>query len=279
MEQTRILELLQADEDALRSTLRANRSVDKSREACAETLREELGTLLLRYNAACANDRTRQAVADGLTATARDALDLLLAGEVEQEKPRRRVNAWAVVLLLAALLCGALLCFTNVHFAWPIVYAFLVGLLLLGFLAGRFWLTAQTLGVRAVVDPEAAWFALKKIAETMDRKLDEIAAVEREQAGKGAAGASADPLSREELALFSDLLEALYAGSGPFALRQLAKIPAFLEKQGVELADYGDDTAEMFELLPSRNPAMTQRPALLAGDRLLVSGKATEQVN
>ena len=85
--------------------------------------------------------------------------------------------------------------------------------------------------------------------------------------------------SREELALFSDLLEALYAGSGPFALRQLAKIPAFLEKQGVELADYGDDTAEMFELLPSRNPAMTQRPALLAGDRLLVSGKATEQVN
>ncbi|MBR4550262.1 MAG: hypothetical protein IKO83_10165 [Oscillospiraceae bacterium] len=276
MEQTRILELLQADEDALRSTLRANRSVDKSREACAETLREELGTLLLRYNAACANDRTRQAVADGLTATARDALDLLLAGEVEQETPRRRVNAWAVVLLLAALLCGA---GAWLPVARQVVHACFVGTLLFGFLAGRFWFTAQKPGVRAVVDPEAAWFALKKTAETMDRKLDEIAAVEREQAGKGAAGASADPLSREELALFSDLLEALYAGSGPFALRQLAKIPAFLEKQGVELADYGDDTAEMFELLPSRNPAMTQRPALLAGDRLLVSGKATEQVN
>ena len=276
MEQTRILELLQADEDALRSTLRANRSVDKSREACAETLREELGTLLLRYNAACANDRTRQAVADGLTATARDALDLLLAGEVEQETPRRRVNAWAVVLLLAALLCGA---GALLPVARQVVLACFVGTLLFGFLAGRFWFTAQKPGVRAVVDPEAAWFALKKTAETMDRKLDEIAAVEREQEGKSAAGASADPLSREELALFSDLLEALYAGSGPFALRQLAKIPAFLEKQGVELADYGDDTAEMFELLPSRNPAMTQRPALLAGDRLLVSGKATEQVN
>ena len=123
MEQTSMLELLQADEDALRKTLRANRSVDKSREAVAETLREELGTMLLRYNAACAEDRTRQAVADGLTATARDALDLLLAGGIERETPRRRVNAWAVVLLLAALLCGALLCFTNVlwHFAWPIV--------------------------------------------------------------------------------------------------------------------------------------------------------------
>ena len=47
MEDTSMRELLQADEDALRKTLRANRSVDKSREAVAETLREELGTMLL----------------------------------------------------------------------------------------------------------------------------------------------------------------------------------------------------------------------------------------
>ena len=278
MEQTSMLDLLQADEEALRKTLRANRSVDKSREACAETLREELGTLLLRYNAACAEERTRQAVADGLTATARDALDLLLAGEVERETPRRRVNAWAVVLLLGALLCGAgaLLLIARLPAAG---YACLAGTLLCGFLAGRFWFTAREDTVRAVVDPEAVWFALKKTAETMDRKLDEIAAVEREQTEKGAAGASTGPMSREELSLFSDLLEALYAANGPFALRQLGKIPAFLEKQGVALADYGDDTAELFELLPSRNPAMTQRPALLAGDKLLVSGRATEQVN
>ena len=278
MEQTSMSALLQADEDALRKTLRANRSVDRSREAVAETLREELGTMLLRYNAACAEDRTRQAVADGLTATARDALDLLLAGEVEQETPRRRVNAWAVALLLGALLCaaGALLLRGTLPAAG---YACLGGTLVCGFLAGRFWLTAQESVVRAAVDPEAAWYALKKTAETMDRKIEEFAAAEKERAGQGAAGASASPMSREELALFSDLLEALYAANGPFALRQLGKIPAFLEKQGVELADYGDDTAELFELLPSRNPAMTQRPALLAGDKLLVSGKATEQVN
>ena len=278
MDHTSMLELLQADEDALRKTLRANRSVDKSREACAETLREELGTMLLRYNAACADDRARQAVADGLTATARDALDLLLAGEVERETPRRRVNAWAVVLLLGALLCGAgaLLLLGRLPAAG---YACLAGTLILGFLAGRLWLTKQELTLRAAVDPEAAWYALKKTAETMDRKIEEITAAEKERAGQGAASGSTSPMSREELALFSDLLEALYAANGPFALRQLGKIPAFLEKQGVALADYGDDTAELFELLPSRNPAMTQRPALLAGDRLLVSGKATEQVN
>ena len=44
------------------------------------------------------------------------------------------------------------------------------------------------------------------------------------------------------------------------------------------IADYSDDTAELVELLPSRNPTMTQRPALLAGEKLLLSGKATEQV-
>lgn len=278
MEPISMLELLQADEDALRKTLRANRSVDKSREAVAETLREELGAMLLRYNAACADERARQAVADGLTATARDALDLLLAGEVEQETPRRRVNAWAVVLLLGALLCGA---GAPLLLGWlPAAgYACLGATLVLGFFAGRFWFPKREVRVRAAVDPEAAWFALKKTAETMDRKIEEFAEAERERAGQNAAGASGAPMSREELALFSDLLEALYAANGPFALRQLGKIPAFLEKQGVELADYGDDTAELFELLPSRNPAMTQRPALLVGDKLLVSGKATEQVN
>ncbi|MDO4974228.1 MAG: hypothetical protein Q4E38_08470 [Eubacteriales bacterium] len=278
MEDTSMRELLQTDEDALRKTLRANRSVDKSREAVAETLREELGTMLLRYNAACADDRRRQAVADGLTATARDALDLLLAGEVERETPRRRVNAWALVLLLGALLCGvgAALLLSSLPAAG---YACLGGLLVCAFLSGRFLFPAQTDTVRAVVDPDAAWFALKKTADTMDRKLEEYAAAEKELDGQRAANASTGPMSREELALFSDLLEALYAANGPFALRQLGKIPAFLEKQGVEIADYGDDTAELFELLPSRNPAMTQRPALLAGDKLLVSGKATEQVN
>ena len=80
---------------------------------------------------------------------------------------------------------------------------------------------------------------------------------------------------REE---YLDRLEALYAGNGAFALRQLGKLPAYLEKRGVELAEYSEETAELFELLPSRNQTMTQRPALLAGEKLLLSGKATEQI-
>lgn len=276
MEETSMLNLLLADEESLRRTLRANRSVDKNREAAAETLRDELGTMLLRYNAACAQEPVRQAVADGLTATLRDALDLLLAGTAEKETPPRRVNAGALAaMLLAVLLAGvALLLGKTLPLA---AYGCLAGALVCAFLAGRFWFAAREITVRAAVDPDAIWYAMKKTAETMDRKIAEYLAAEQALSGQAAAEASA-PLGREELALYGDLLEALYVGNGPFALRQLGKLPAYLEKRGVEIAEYSDDTAELFELLPSRNPTMTQRPALLAGEKLLLSGKATEQV-
>ena len=276
MDETSMLSLLLADEETLRRTLRANRSVDKSREAAAETLREELGAMLLRYNAACAREPARQTVADGLVATLRDALDLLLAGEAEKETPPRRLNAGALAALLLAVLLGggALLLWKTLALASG---ACLLGALVCAFLAGRFWFSAREITVRAAVDPDTVWYAMKKAAETMDRKIAEYTAAEQELAGRQESEAAV-PLGREELALFGDLLEALYAGNGPFALRQLGKIPAYLEKRGVEVADYGEETAELFELLPSRNPAMTQRPALLAGDRLLLSGKATEQI-
>ena len=276
MEDTSMLALLLADEEALRRTLRANRSVDKSRESAVETLRDELGTMLLRYNAACAQEPARQAVADGLTATLRDALDLLLAGEAEKETPPRRVNAGALAALLLAVLlgAGALLFLKAIPLA---AYGCLAGALVCAFLAGRFWFSAREVTVRPAVDPDAVWYAMKKSAETMDRKIAEYLAAQ--QALDGKAGAeTAGPLGREELALYGDLLEALYAGNGAFALRQLGKLPAYLEKRGVELAEYSEETAELFELLPSRNQTMTQRPALLAGEKLLLSGNATEQI-
>ena len=276
MEETNMLDLLLADEETLRRTLQANRSVDKSRQAAAETLREELGTMLLRYNAACAKDPARQAVADGMTATLRDALDLLLAGEVEKETPPRRVSSQAVALFFGAILLG--LAGVLLIKAVPVAaYILLAGMLLCGFLAGLRWFPSREAKVRAVVDADAAWYAMKKSVETMDRKIEEYAAAEQTRSGKQAPGQGAAP-DREELALFGDLLEALYAGNGAFALRQLGKLPAYLEKRGVTIADYDEETAEFFELLPSKNQAMTQRPALLAGEKLLLSGKATEQI-
>ncbi|MBR6839892.1 MAG: hypothetical protein IKM82_04810, partial [Oscillospiraceae bacterium] len=81
----------------------------------------------------------------------------------------------------------------------------------------------------------------------------------------------------EALQLFGDLLEGLYSGNGDFALRQLRKLQPWLASKGIETRDYAPDTAEMFDLLPTRSTPATLRPALLTEGKLLTTGKATER--
>ena len=74
MESTTMQALLAADEEKVTNTLRANITVDKSRERCVETLRGELGDMILRYNADCSDDVLRQAVADSMASAVRDSM-------------------------------------------------------------------------------------------------------------------------------------------------------------------------------------------------------------
>ena len=83
----------------------------------------------------------------------------------------------------------------------------------------------------------------------------------------------------ESLKLVGDLLEALYADNGDYALRQLRQLTPWLRRQGVEVVDYGADSAELFELLPTKKAAATQRPALVADGKLLLVGRATEHID
>ena len=278
MEQTSMQALLQADEERLRHTLCANDSIEKSREQSLETMSEELGSLLLRYNAACAPDRMRQALADCVTATARDSLALLKAAGAEQETARRENSGWAMLLLLTAVIAAA----ASVLLVGT---AQLVGAICAGaavvaaFAAGRFWFRKQAVTVRPTLDPEALWLGMKRTNETMDQKIDAFCerasewAQEREKAG------GSDALDEETLRLFGDLLEALYAENGDFALRQMKKIKPCLRALGIETEDFRGENAELFELFPSKHPGLTLRPALKAGDRLLLAGRATEQAD
>ena len=77
----------------------------------------------------------------------------------------------------------------------------------------------------------------------------------------------------------ADLLEGLYSENGDYSLRQLKKLLPYLKSRGLELVDYeaGDPTA--FELLPTRKEARTLRPAIYAGDKLLLPGRAAEHVD
>lgn len=269
--------LLQADEERVRNTLRAAQSEENSREKSLRTLSDELGTLLLRHNAACVEDRMRQAAADSMTATARDCLSLLMAGRAELVKSARRTRAGAPYLLFAAAgLCAAAVFLTESR---PLVGYIGMGLAVIcAFLAGRLWTREGTARAETRLDPDGLWDTLRKTAETMDRKLEELTALAEEQKAKSAAAKADQPLDPKELALLTELLEALYAGSGEYALLQLKKLRPYLRDKGLELVDYSGETQELFELLPSKQGAVTLRPALMQGEKLLVIGRATQPV-
>ena len=279
MEQNTMTSLLKAEEETTRNQLRADALIDRNRKQSADRLNELLGQILLRYNASYSDDGRRQALADGMTAAVQDMLPLLTAGTAFKEVPKRKVRTGGIILLLTAVIC-ALISVMLIRNYFPVGCAFLALATVFGFLAGFLWHGEREVVVHAGLDPELVWKTLLKTVETVDRKTEEI--LEQEDALSADAGAGthtgaglSDP---EALQLFGDLLEGLYSGNGDFALRQLRKLQPWLASNGIETRDYAPDTAEMFDLLPTKNNPATLRPALLADGRLAAAGKATERV-
>ena len=272
--------LLKADEERLRGELRADDMIDNNPARSVERLREALGNALLRYNAESVGDRNRQAAADCMTAAADEMLGLLLAGRIKEEKSKKKLRVLGVVMLLLAAVCGLGAALLMEAYRLPSL-----GLLALAgvfiFISGRTWLEKRESRCTLALDPETVWKTLCRTGETMDRKIDgfcaQAKAWEEEQAAKNAAAAG--PADPEELQLFADLLEALYSQSGDYSLRQLKKLQPYLRRRGIETVDYGPETAAAFETLPTKNASGTLRPALMAGDKLLLAGRAAEHVD
>ena len=279
MESTTMQGLLAADEEKVTNTLRANITVDKSRERCVETLRGELGDMILRYNADCSDDVLRQAVADSMASAVRDSMEFLLAGAMETKKGEKKARAGAPLLLILAIaVCTAGIFLLREQMVTEYaVYGCLAAAVLLAFIAGRIWFKDRDVSARLSLDPDAVWYTMKRTAETMDRKLREFSERAKALEEKNAeTEGETPPLTQEELALFGDMLESLYADSGEYALRQVRKVVPYLKERGIELVDYDRNCRELFELFPTKNAAATLRPAILWNNKLLLIGRATE---
>ena len=279
MESTTMQALLAADEEKVTNTLRANITVDKSRERCVETLRSELGDMILRYNADCSDDVLRQAVADSMASAVRDSMEFLLAGAMETKKGEKKARAGAPLLLILAIaVCAAGIFLLREQMVTEYaVYGCLAAAVLLAFVAGRIWFKDRDVSARLSLDPDAVWYTMKRTAETMDRKLREFSERAKALEEKNAeTEGETPPLTQEELALFGDMLESLYADSGEYALRQVRKVVPYLKERGIELVDYDRNCRELFELFPTKNAAATLRPAILWNNKLLLIGRATE---
>ena len=271
--------LLLSEEDKIRTELQADATVDRSRKQTVARLADVYDRMLLRYNASNADDRRRQALADSEAAAVRDMLDLLLAGTAKKEIEKRRVRSGALICLLLSVIFGlitALLIREN-YIAGCLSTAVAA---LFAFLSGRLWYGEREVRVRSELDPNIVWNTVRKSTETMDRKIEEFLAQEdaRIEELTVAGPQSAGMLSRDSVKLIGDLMEALYAENGEYALRQLKKLLPWLHQMGIETVDYSPETRELFELLPTKRESGTQRPALLSGDTLLLPGKATETI-
>ena len=272
--------LLKADEEKLRSELKADALYDKDRKQSAVRLDEAFSKILLRYNAACTDDPMRQALADCQTAAVRDMLALLTAGTAQKEISKRRFRTGALITLLLAVIFGLVAALLIKEY-YLVGCALMAAAALSAFLAGRLWYGEREVRVRAGLDPDVVWRTLKKTTETVDRKTAEFLDLSRgwQQEAAEATPADGPALDGESLKLVGDLLEALYAGNGDYALRQLRQLPPWLRRLGVEVVDYGADSTELFELLPTKKAAATQRPALVADGKLLLVGRATEHID
>ena len=280
MDSVNMSSLLLAEEDKIRNELRADSAIDQNRRQSVDRLNGVLDAVLLRYSAANAGAPKRQAVADCQAAAVRDMLGLLLAGTARKEIEKRRFRVGGVICLLLAVICGLIAALLIRDYYLP--GCILMGAaVLFGFLAGRLWYGEREVRVHAELDADVVWKTLKKALETMDRKSEEYLAQEetwlREQKDTSSpASASRDP---ETLRLLGDLLEALYAENGDYAIRQLKKLLPWLRQQGIEAVDYSPESADLFELLPTKRSSATQRPALVSGETLLLAGRATEHVD
>ena len=280
MEAVTMSGLLKADEEKLRSELKADALYDKDRKQSAVRLDEAFSKILLRYNAACTDDPMRQALADCQTAAVRDMLALLTAGTAQKEISKRRFRTGALITLLLAVIFGLVAALLIKEY-YLVGCALMAAAALSAFLAGRLWYGEREVRVRAGLDPDVVWRTLKKTTETVDRKTAEFLDLSRgwQQEAAEATPADGPALDGESLKLVGDLLEALYADNGDYALRQLRQLTPWLRRQGVEVVDYGADSAELFELLPTKKATATQRPALVADGKLLLVGRATEHID
>ena len=280
MSSVSICSLLNADEERIRNELKADAIVDKNRRQSVVRLDETISHILLRYNAAHSDDPSRQALADSLTASVREMLDLLMAANARKEIEKRRIRTGGIFFLLFTVICAltAVLLFERVFAAGC---ALMAAAVLSAYIAGRLWYGEREVRVHTDLDPDLIWKTLKKTTDTMDRKIDEFLTQEkiREKEQYAAAAEKDSRLTApEDLKLFGDLLEALYSDNGEYALRQLKKVPPYLHQNGIEILEYTQENAEMFDILPTKKDPSTLRPALCSGERLLAPGKATEQI-
>lgn len=289
MQNTTLLGLLESDREMIMATL----NQDRSPAAAQSALEKALDRISLRYAEQSADPAARDA-AQLILKTLRSALPLIdSVGEVrrwqkEIAKPTaRRMNpatmallALGAVLVLAVML-GLLL--TGGRLVGAVAFIEALVPAALG-MAALFWAGVQygtppkqksdapQMRDEFLIDPEKVWHQLHGVLLLADSAVESArsrAAIERQQQASAAPG----PLDRDQVELFSGILENVYAQSTPDGRELAESLRFYLHGAGVEVVDYEKGREPWFEFLPAQNRG-TIRPALIHDDKLIKKGLA-----
>ena len=124
--------------------------------------------------------------------------------------------------------------------------------------------------VENLIDAKSIYRTFRGMMQIVDQNISR--AVSRASLTDGAAPKDGD-ISESELALYAELLEAMYSRDGEAALDKLEDIRYFLHRNRIEAADYTEQNREWFDVMPSTSAA-TIRPALVRDGKLLKKGLA-----
>ena len=263
-------------------------------QRAGSVLESALDRLLYTYNEQGAGEEERDAAAFML-GTARMAVPFVdSVGEtrVWERTPegagpaKKKFPKIALILLIVGIVCAALsvlmltddrlsvLNFLGERTGYLIAAAGAVCLFLSGLFTGRpRKIPAKTeQQTELIVDSEKLYRSLRTVILAVDRNLEDV--IGKERAAEKDRVLEQALLDKKETDLFSDLLEALYSEDGDMALSKLGNLKFYLHKKGIDVLDYSEENAQMFDLMPSPERA-TLRPALAVEGRVLKKGLAT----
>ena len=284
----KILEYLEQDREKFLAELAEKRTPENA----IPVIIAEVDRLLYRYNAECEEDELRECAA-GMAEAVKAVC--ALTDSVKEIKVWERTLPAAYgrkkesLLPMAAAGCGSMA--VGVLLA---VFLHPFGIILssilpsVAFIAGAvlLFLTGRKLGqgkavpekreterhTESILDEDRVYRYLRASVMVMDRRLDELAGELRFREAENGAEGEGD-LSDTQVALYSDLLEALYSEDGEFALERLKNLTYYLHSLGIELEEYSEKNEEFFDRMPGAG-TLTIRPALVRGGILLKKGLA-----
>ena len=199
--------------------------------------------------------------APGMLRAARAKAQLVM----EEKKPERRVTLIGIGALIAGVL--ALWQALDGHALAALLQVLGAGLIYFGALRQGGGVKAQA---AVYADEKDMLRAVGEVCRAADICVSDLKLIEQDGARAHLTG-TADEATID---LLASLLEAGASGRPEAALRSLDQVRTYMNLLGMEMLDYSEENAALFDVLPTLGEARTIRPAILQDGKVIRRGAA-----